>query len=66
MGVWGRGSYPLLENRCVVWSLVCGVTLWGVCVVCPCVCVCVCVKSVIYNKENDMTTASEPVRKRIV
>ena len=57
MGVWGRGSYPLLENRCVVWSLVCGVSV--------CVCVCVCVKSVIYNKENDMTTASETVRKQI-
>ena len=36
------------------------------CGVSVCVCVCVCVKSVIYNKENDMTTASEPVRKRIV
>ena len=29
------------------------------------VCVCVCVKSVIYNKENDLMTASETVRKQI-
>ena len=53
------------KNRCVVWSLVCAVPVLGLCVVCPCVCVCVCAESDIYQYRNDVTTASETVRKQI-